>query len=158
KDIVRFHAVYWPAFLMSAKLPLPRQVFAHGFLTYGGQKMSKTLRNTIAPVELAHAISPTVGVDVVRYTLMRAISFGQDGDFSIEDVLQRYHSELGNALGNLVNRVLPFADKVPEASAPSALEEKLVAAHRAGAAAAAKALDEANPTRALDAIWGVLAA
>ena len=75
KDILRFHAVYWPAMLMAAGFSdaeLPQQIFAHGFLTYGGQKMSKSLRNTVSPVELAHAISATVGVDTVRYCLMRA--------------------------------------------------------------------------------------
>ncbi|WP_437279090.1 methionine--tRNA ligase [Sorangium sp. So ce375] len=178
KDILRFHAVYWPAFLLSAgysEAELPRQVFAHGFLTYSGQKMSKTLRNTISPVDVAVALSeaaatavpggpgaaagaPQVGVDVVRYCLMRAISFGQDGDFSLQDVLSRYGSELGNALGNLLNRVLPFADEVPAKGAPGPLEEELAGAHRQAAAAAAAALDANQPTRALDAIWTVIAA
>jgi methionyl-tRNA synthetase len=158
KDIVRFHCVYWPAFLMSAGYELPRQLFAHGFLTYGGQKMSKTLRNTISPVALAEAISPIVGADAVRYCLMRAVSFGQDGDFSITDLLQRYSSELGNGLGNLLNRVLPFAEAVPAKGAATALEEKLDRALASGAAAAAKAFDENGPTRALDAIWTVIAA
>jgi methionyl-tRNA synthetase len=158
KDILRQHAVYWPAFLMAAGEPLPQQVFAHGFMTYNGRKMGKTLRNTISPVALAEALSPELGADVLRYALMRSISFGQDGDFSIHDVLQRYASELGNALGNLLNRVLPFAETVPEKGATGPLEEKLAAAHAQGAAAAAKALDEISPTRALDAIWTVLAA
>jgi methionyl-tRNA synthetase len=158
KDILRFHAIFWPAFLMSAGETLPQQVFAHGFMTYNGRKMGKTLRNTISPVALAEALSPTLGADVLRYSLMRSISFGQDGDFSIKDVLQRYASELGNALGNLLNRVLPFAELVPEKGPLGPLEEKLAAAHAVGAAAAAKALDEISPTRALDAIWGVLAA
>jgi methionyl-tRNA synthetase len=158
KDILRQHAIYWPAFLMSAGEPLPQQVFAHGFMTYNGKRMGKSLRNTISPVALAEALSPELGADVIRYCLMRSISFGQDGDFSIQDVLQRYSSELGNALGNLLNRVLPFADKVPEKGAAGPLEEKLAQAHAQGAAAAAKALDELSPTRALDAIWGVLAA
>ena len=161
KDILRFHAIYWPAMLMAAGYgddELPGQVFAHGFLTYGGQKMSKTLRNTVSPVALARAISPTVGVDTVRYCLMRAISFGQDGDFSVEDVLQRYSSELGNSLGNLLNRVLPFAQTVPAMGANGPLEEDLHAAHQAGALAAAEAFDAHVPTRALDAIWTVIAA
>jgi methionyl-tRNA synthetase len=165
KDILRFHTVYWPAFLMSAGFrddELPEQIYAHGFLTYGGQKMSKSLRNTVSPVALCQAISAAasggVGVDVVRYCLMRAISFGQDGDFSIQDVLLRYASELANGLGNLLNRVLPFADSVPERGAVGALEEDLFAAHRAGAKAAAEAFDVVSPTRALDAIWTVLAA
>lgn len=161
KDILRFHAIYWPAFLLSAgygEEGLPRQVFAHGFLTYGGQKMSKSLRNTVSPVALAEAISPTVGVDTVRYCLMRSISFGQDGDFSIQDVLSRYASDLGNALGNLLNRVLPFAETVPDKGSPGPLEEDLLKAHRQGAAAAAAAFDAGQPTRALDAIWTVIAA
>ncbi|WP_437813583.1 methionine--tRNA ligase [Sorangium sp. So ce1078] len=174
KDILRFHAVYWPAFLLSAgysEAELPRQVFAHGFLTYSGQKMSKTLRNTISPVEVAEALSeataaalpggpgaPPIGVDVVRYCLMRAISFGQDGDFSIQDVLARYASELGNALGNLLNRVLPFADEVPAKGEPGPLEEELKSAQRQASAAAAAAFDAHQPTRALDAIWTVIAA
>jgi methionyl-tRNA synthetase len=161
KDILRFHAIYWPAFLMAAGYPddaLPGQIFAHGFLTYGGQKMSKSLRNTISPAELAEAISPTVGVDAVRYCLMRAISFGHDGDFSIDDVLARYASELGNSLGNLLNRVQPFAKVVPAKGATGALEAELAAAHAEGAKAAAEAFDAYSPTRALDAIWTVCAA
>jgi methionyl-tRNA synthetase len=158
KDIVRFHAVYWPAFLMAADMPPPKQIFAHGFLTYNGQKMSKTLRNTISPVALAQALSEDIGADVVRYCLLRSISFGQDGDFSIDDVLQRYSSELGNALGNLLNRVLPFADAVPEKGPIGALEETLLQTHAKGAAAAAEAFDTLSPTRALDAIWSVIMA
>ncbi|WP_437834292.1 methionine--tRNA ligase [Sorangium sp. So ce1153] len=178
KDILRFHAVYWPAFLLSAgysEAELPRQVLAHGFLTYSGQKMSKTLRNTISPVEVAEAISeaaagalpggqgaaagaPPIGVDVVRYCLMRAISFGHDGDFSVQDLLARYASELGNALGNLLNRVLPFAEEVPEKGAPGPLEEELASAQRQASAAASAAFDANHPTRALDAIWTAIAA
>jgi methionyl-tRNA synthetase len=161
KDILRFHTVYWPAFLMSAGFSdadLPKQIYAHGFLSYGGQKMSKSLRNTVSPVALAEAISPTVGVDVVRYSLMRAISFGQDGDFSIQDVLARYSNELGNSLGNLLNRVLPFADTVPEKAESGPLEAELLASFTSGAAAAAEAFDLVSPTRALDAIWTVLGA
>ncbi len=161
KDILRFHAIYWPAFLMAAGYAddeLPKQIFAHGFLTYGGQKMSKSLRNTISPADLAESLSPTVGVDAVRYCLMRAISFGQDGDFSIDDVLARYASELGNSLGNLLNRVQPFAKVVPSKGVTGPLEADLAAAHAEGAKAAAEAFDAYNPTRALDAIWTVCAA
>ncbi len=174
KDILRQHAVYWPAFLLAAGLPPPKHVFAHGFLTYNGQKMSKSLRNTVSPVALAEALSPRfddggspgkpgsapkppVGADVVRYCLMRAISFGQDGDFSIQDVLQRYASELGNTLGNLLNRVLPFAkDPLPRAE-PDALETELRRAYPVSAQAVADAFDQLNPTGALNAIWALLA-
>jgi methionyl-tRNA synthetase len=160
KDILRFHAVYWPAFLMSAgygEAGLPKQVFAHGFLTYGGQKMSKTLRNTISPAVLAEALSPDVGIDTVRYCLMRSISFGQDGDFSIDNVLERYSGELGNALGNLLNRVLPFASEVPEKGAIGPLEEDLAKKYAAGALAAQNAFQEPHPGKALDAIWSIIA-
>ncbi|HEY3593930.1 MAG TPA: class I tRNA ligase family protein, partial [Polyangiaceae bacterium] len=110
KDILRFHAVYWPAFLLSAgfsEADLPRQIFAHGFLTFDGQKMSKSLRNTVSPVGLADAF----GVDTIRYYLMRAIAFGQDGDFSPRELVGRYNADLGNALGNLLNRVLKQREK-----------------------------------------------
>ena len=156
KDILRFHAVYWPAFLLAAGLPLPRHVFAHGFLTYNGQKMSKTLRNTVSPVGLAEALSAKVGTDVVRYCLMRAISFGHDGDFSIQDVLQRYQSELGNNLGNLLNRVLPFAREGAPRGEPGELEKGLIDAYPAAARAVTEAFDALNPTAALSALWELL--
>jgi methionyl-tRNA synthetase len=156
KDIIRFHAVYWPAFLMAAGLPLPERVFAHGFLKVNGQRMSKTLRNTVNPVALAQAISPRVGVDVVRYSLMRAIAFGQDGDFSIADVMQRYASELGNTLGNLLNRVLPFAREALPHGEPGELERALLDGYPAAAQAVTEAFDQLNPTGALNALFGLL--
>jgi methionyl-tRNA synthetase len=158
KDILRFHAIYWPAFLMAAGLPPPKQVWAHGFLTYGGHKMSKTLRNTVSPVALAEAVHPLFGADVVRYVLMRAISFGQDGDFSVDDLLQRYASELGNTLGNLLNRVLPFADAVPDApdTDDGDLERELKGRWAQGAATVKQAWDDLEPTGALTALWALL--
>lgn len=157
KDILRFHACYWPAFLMAAGYEPPAAEFIHGFLTYCGQKMSKSLRNTISPTALAEAISPAIGADVVRYTLMRAIAFGQDGDFSITDLMQRYSSELGNQLGNLLNRVLPFAETVPEKAQNTPLEEKLLAEYPQRAKAAAEAFDAQNPTVGLGHVWSILA-
>jgi methionyl-tRNA synthetase len=162
KDILRFHAVYWPAFLMAAGFSdeqLPRQVFAHGFLTFNGQKMSKSLRNTVKPVALAEAF----GIDPVRYYLMRAIAFGQDGDFSLPDLVQRYNSELGNALGNLLNRVLPQCHKLTEGKLPARgelteLETALLAEASSTFAAAAAAFDAVAPQRALDAIFALLGA
>jgi methionyl-tRNA synthetase len=151
KDILRFHAVYWPAFLLAAGLPLPRHVLAHGFLTYNGMRMSKTLRNTVSPVALAEALSPKVGADVLRYCLMRAIAFGQDGDFSIKDVLVRYASELANTLGNLLNRVLPFAKEAPPRGEPGDLARALVAEK-----AVREAFDALDPTTALNALFTLL--
>ena len=101
KDIVRFHAVYWPAFLMSANLPLPGQVFGHGFLLNRGQKESKSLGNVTDPLELAERF----GVDTLRYFLMREVAFGQDGSYSPEAIVARANAELANSFGNLVQRV-----------------------------------------------------
>ena len=107
KDILRFHAVYWPAFLMAANLPLPKQIFAHGWWTNEGVKISKSLGNTIDPLELID----TFGIDAVRYFLLREVSFGQDGDFSRQALINRLNSDLANAYGNLVQRVLSFIFK-----------------------------------------------
>ena len=108
KDIVRFHTVYWPAFLMSAGLPLPKQVFGHGFLlARGGEKMSKSAGNVVDPMDLAARF----GVDPLRYFFMREIAFGQDGSYSAEAIVQRANGELGNAFGNLAQRTLGFIAK-----------------------------------------------
>ncbi|ANU07966.1 methionine--tRNA ligase [Paraurantiacibacter namhicola] len=107
KDIVRFHAVYWPAFLMSAGITLPKQVYAHGFLLNRGQKESKSLGNVTDPGELADKF----GVDVLRYFLLREFSFGQDGSYSDAAIVSRSNSELANSFGNLAQRVLGFVAK-----------------------------------------------
>jgi methionyl-tRNA synthetase len=159
KDILRFHAVYWPAFLMSAGEPIPERVFAHGFLTFNGQKMSKSLRNTVKPLALADAF----GTDTLRYYLMRAIAFGQDGDFNVKDLVLRYNADLGNALGNLLNRVLKQVEKLadgrlPAVGDPEELEKALGADLATAVAAAAEAFDAVQPHRALEAIWQVVGA
>ncbi len=107
KDIVRFHTVYWPAFLMSADLPLPKQVFGHGFLLNRGQKESKSLGNVTDPGELAERF----GVDNLRYFLMREIAFGQDGSYSAEAIVTRCNAELANSFGNLAQRTLSMISK-----------------------------------------------
>lgn len=107
KDIVRFHTVYWPAFLMSAGLALPRQVFGHGFLLNRGQKESKSLGNVTDPLDLADRF----GVDPLRYFLMREVAFGQDGSYSAEAIVTRCNAELANSYGNLVQRVLSMIFK-----------------------------------------------
>ena len=106
KDIVRFHTIYWPAFLMSANLPLPKKVFGHGFLLNRGQKESKSLGNVTDPLALAE----TFGVDALRYFLMREVAFGQDGSYSPEAIVQRANGELGNAFGNLAQRTQFMVD------------------------------------------------
>jgi methionyl-tRNA synthetase len=107
KDIVRFHTVYWPAFLMSAGLPLPRRVFGHGFLFNRGEKMSKSVGNVIDPFALAE----TYGVDQLRYFFMREVPFGQDGNYSHEAIVNRINADLANDLGNLAQRSLSMIAK-----------------------------------------------
>jgi methionyl-tRNA synthetase len=107
KEIFRFHAVIWPAMLMALGLPLPKRVFAHGWWTVEGEKMSKSRGNVVDP----HAVVEIYGVDAFRYFLLREVPFGSDGDFSLKAMLGRYNSELANALGNLLNRVLTLVEK-----------------------------------------------
>ena len=128
KDIVRFHAVYWPAFLMSAGLPLPQQVFGHGFLLNRGEKMSKSLGNVVDPMELAERF----GVDALRYFLMREVSFGQDGTYSAEAIVTRVNADLANSFGNLAQRTLSFISKnlegrLPQSDVKTAEDEELLA-------------------------------
>ncbi|MXO72160.1 methionine--tRNA ligase [Alteraurantiacibacter buctensis] len=115
KDIVRFHTVYWPAFLMSAKIALPKKVFGHGFLLNRGQKESKSLGNVTDPADLADRY----GVDNLRYFLLREFSFGQDGSYSAEAIVNRSNSELANSFGNLAQRTLSQVFKNCEGSLPA---------------------------------------
>ncbi len=124
KDLIRFHAVYWPAMLMAGGVELPRQVWAHGFITVGGQKMSKTNATGIHPFELLDHF----GVDAYRYYFMREIQFGQDGSFSWESMTERYNADLANGLGNLASRVLAmigsnFDGVVPAPSVEDAADD-----------------------------------
>lgn len=107
KDILRFHAVYWPAMLMAADMPLPKKVFGHGFLTKDGMKMGKTLGNVIDPIEL----SEKFGAEAVKYYFLRDIVFGRDGDFTDEGFVQVLNTDLANNLGNLLNRSLKLINK-----------------------------------------------
>ena len=133
KDIVRFHTIYWPAFLMSANLPVPQKVFGHGFLLNRGQKESKSLGNVTDPLKLAERF----GVDALRYFLMREVAFGQDGSYSPEAIVQRANGELGNAFGNLAQRTLGFIAKNLEGYLPA------IRGHEAADAALFEAVDRA---------------
>ncbi len=114
KDIVRFHTVYWPAFLMSAGLPLPKRVYGHGFLFNRGEKMSKSVGNVIDPFALAD----TYGVDQLRYFFMREVPFGQDGNYSHDAIVNRINADLANDLGNLAQRSLSMTAKHCDAAVP----------------------------------------
>ena len=167
KDILRFHAVYWPAFLLSAGLPLPKSIFATGWWTVRGQKISKSMPATrIDPLKLADALAVgplgrAVGVDAMRYYLLRETPIGADGDFTFESLFARFNAELANDLGNLVNRSLTmvgrFAGDVPPAysarvAATGPHAELAVSAEQAIAATGA-ALDAFAASRALEATW-----
>ena len=115
KDIVRFHAVYWPAFLMSAGISLPKHVFGHGFLLNRGEKMSKSLGNVADPLELAERF----GVDQLRYFLLSEVTFGNDGSYSAEAIVARCNADLANSFGNLAQRTLSFIAKNLEGRLPS---------------------------------------
>ena len=114
KDIIKFHCALWPAMLMAAGLPLPKTVFAHGFFTINGDKISKSLGNAIDPVELTEK----VGIDPMRYFLMKEIHFGEDGDFSEQRLIERYNGELANDLGNLLSRTLAMTEKYFDGKVP----------------------------------------
>jgi len=109
KDILRFHAVIWPALLLSLELPLPKNIFAHGFFTIEGQKMSKTLKNVVSPLEL----KKQYGLASVRYYLFKEFAFGRDGDFSLKNLKERYNSDLAHNIGNLFSRTLALIKKYP---------------------------------------------
>jgi len=159
KDIVRFHAIYWPAFLMSAGLALPKCVFGHGHLNEkGGAKMSKSAGNVIGHRDLVGEF----GLDPVRYFMMREVPYGQDGAFSREAMIQRINADLANDLGNLAQRVLSMIarncdGRVPEAGALAAEDESLLAAARAAAPEMREAMAGLAIHRALEALWRVIA-
>src|SRR3954467_14948096 len=137
KDVVRFHAVYWPAFLMSAGLPLPKQVFGHGHVLLRGEKMSKSAGNVVSPEGLAEAF----GVDPVRYFLVRDVTFGQDGSYSPEAIVARVNADLANSFGNLAQRTLSFIAKnlggrLPGEGRPDPADAGLLETGRQGAAEA----------------------
>ncbi|MFH1460915.1 MAG: methionine--tRNA ligase [Patescibacteria group bacterium] len=151
KDILKFHTIFWPALLLAVDLPLPKKIFIHGFFTVNGQKMSKSLGNVIDPACLADKY----GADVVRYFLLREISFGQDGDFSIKRLEERYNSDLANGLGNLVSRVLTLSEKVKaKPSQKSALDKQIKSTQRKYQ----QALEEIKFNEALDAVWQLISA
>lgn len=159
KDIIRFHAIYWPAFLMAADLAMPQTIFAHGFINVQGQKMSKSIGNVLSPDDLVD----TYGLDQIRYFLMREIPHGNDGNFSHEQAVKRINADLANGLGNLAQRTLSMIYKNCEAQIPSPaelLEEDKELLHKAYHMTdnVRSDFDAFKINRALEKIWGVIGA
>jgi len=150
KDILKFHAVYWPALLMAAGLELPRHLFVHGYLLMDGEKMSKSLGNVLDPFEVMERF----GTDALRYYCFREVSFGQDGSVSTTGFEARYASELANEYGNLASRTLAMIARYRDGNVPQAATDAVLAADFDGLdAEVAALLDGAELSQALDAIW-----
>ena len=159
KEIIRFHAVYWPAFLMAAGLDLPKKVFAHGHLLFQDEKMSKSIGN----IQSAQPIVNVLGVDALRYFLLREIVFGGDGSFSREALIARYNSDLANGLGNLASRTAAmiersFAGKIPFVAELTSRDRELVSQESSAIAQVVQHYDKFEFSRALELIWGIIAA
>lgn len=159
KDIIRFHTVYWPAFLMSAGLELPKRVFAHGWLLNRGEKMSKSIGNVVDPVNLVD----TFGLDQVRYFLLREVPFGQDGSYNEDAIIGRINADLANELGNLAQRSLSMVAKnlgaaVPDPGEFTEEDAALLAAADGLLERVREHFDVPAMHLALEAIWGVLGA
>jgi methionyl-tRNA synthetase len=155
KEIVRFHAVFWPAFLMAAELELPKRIYAHGWLLFEQDKMSKSRGNVVRPQPIARV----VGIDGLRYFLLREVVFGQDGSFSYDALIGRYNAELANGLGNLASRTLTMIQQyrggvIPASSGDEGIETIALDAIKS----ALTLFDEFEFSRGLEAIWGLLSA
>ena len=158
KDIIRFHAVYWPAFLMSAGIPIQKRVFAHGFLFSRGEKMSKSVGNVVDPFNLADQY----GVDQLRYFFLREVPFGQDGNYNHEAIVARTNADLANDLGNLAQRSLSMIGKqfggvLPEPGAFSDGDKAMLSMSDGMLEAARSAMATQQIHQALNAIWAVVA-
>ena len=155
KEILRFHAVFWPAFLMAADLPLPKLIFAHGWLLFENDKMSKSRGNIVR----TDPIREVMGIEALRYFLFREVVFGQDGAFSYDALVGRYNSELANGLGNLASRTLTMIKQYRDGVIPQPSEtSSLAAAARTAIDHASRAFDGFEFSRGLEAVWVMLSA
>jgi methionyl-tRNA synthetase len=159
KEIIRFHAVYWPAFLMAAGLPLPKQVWAHGWLLMDSAKMSKSLGNVVRPRPIVHVL----GMDALRYYLLRETVFGQDGNFSYDALVTRYNSDLANGLGNLASRTAAMIEKnsggkIPKPAALQSQDTALATKAQEAIGEVLEQYDKLGFSLALEEIWSLIAA
>ena len=159
KDIIRFHTVYWPAFLMAAMLPVPKQVWAHGWFLMDAAKMSKSKGNVVLPRPIVNML----GMDALRYFLLREVVFGQDGNFSYDALVTRYNSDLANGLGNLASRTAAmleknFASQVPNPGVRLPQDDALAKETQNAIGEVLERFDKFEFSRALEAIWAVIAA
>ncbi|HET8843294.1 MAG TPA: methionine--tRNA ligase, partial [Ktedonobacteraceae bacterium] len=157
KNIVRFHCLYWPAMLMSADLPLPKQIAVHGFSTLENRKISKSTGNVVSPVELVDEF----GSDAVRYYVLRSLSFGTDSDFSRTRLIGRYNDELAKDLGNLLNRVVSMVNRyrqgrIPEPAQPGEREQDIQRVAQEARQEAEKALGNWEIGRAIEQVWNLV--
>ncbi|HXY23568.1 MAG TPA: methionine--tRNA ligase [Candidatus Acidoferrum sp.] len=158
KDIIRFHTVYWPAFLMAAMLPVPKQVWAHGWFLMDAAKMSKSKGNVVLPRPIANML----GMDALRYFLLREVVFGQDGNFSYDALVTRYNSDLANGLGNLASRTAALIEKnfggeIPKPAERKVQDEAIAKETQAAIGEVLESYENLSFARALESIWSVIA-
>jgi methionyl-tRNA synthetase len=154
KEIARFHAVFWPAFLMAADVPLPKRVFAHGWLLFENDKMSKSRGNIVR----AEPIRQTMGADALRYFLLREIVFGQDGSFSYDALVNRYNSDLANGLGNLASRTLNMISQYRDGAIPEGSDPEISALAGQVIRRVQESYERFEFSKALEAVWGLIGA
>jgi methionyl-tRNA synthetase len=154
KEIVRFHAIYWPAFLMAAGYELPKRIFAHGWLLFENDKMSKSRGNIVR----AEPIKDVMGIDALRYFLLREVVFGQDGSFSYDALVGRYNSDLANGLGNLASRTLTMIHQYRGGSVPEGSDAEIAAVAGETIDAVQKSYERFEYSKALEAVWALISA